>query len=72
MTTMTQPREGVENDVLNSAASPEGLAARAAQATHAALDALYAKLHDDGHWCAELEGDSILNSEYLLMKAILG
>ncbi|MBX3359074.1 MAG: squalene--hopene cyclase [Phycisphaeraceae bacterium] len=25
-----------------------------------------------GHWCAELEGDSILSSEYLLMKWILG
>lgn len=24
------------------------------------------------HWCAELEGDSILSSEYLLMKFILG
>lgn len=24
------------------------------------------------HWCAELEGDSILITEYLLMKAILG
>lgn len=24
------------------------------------------------HWCAELEGDSILSSEYLLMKLILG
>jgi squalene-hopene/tetraprenyl-beta-curcumene cyclase len=24
------------------------------------------------HWCAELEGDSILSSEYLLMKWILG
>ncbi|MCH2154036.1 MAG: squalene--hopene cyclase [Phycisphaerales bacterium] len=27
--------------------------------------------HSDGHWCAELEGDSILESEYLLMKFIL-
>lgn len=26
----------------------------------------------DGHWCGELEGDSILQSEYLLMKWILG
>ena len=28
--------------------------------------------HSDGHWCAELEGDSILESEYILMKFILG
>jgi squalene-hopene/tetraprenyl-beta-curcumene cyclase len=27
--------------------------------------------HSDGHWCAELEGDSVLESEYLLMKFIL-
>lgn len=27
---------------------------------------------DGPHWCAELEGDSILSSEYLLMKFILG
>jgi len=28
--------------------------------------------HGDGHWCGELEGDSILESEYILMKWILG
>jgi squalene-hopene/tetraprenyl-beta-curcumene cyclase len=28
--------------------------------------------HPDGHWCAELEGDSILESEYLLLLAWLG
>jgi squalene-hopene/tetraprenyl-beta-curcumene cyclase len=27
---------------------------------------------DDGHWCAELEGDSILESEYILLLAFLG
>ena len=38
----------------------------------AAIDALRGKQNRDGHWCAELEGDSILQSEYLLMKWILG
>jgi squalene-hopene/tetraprenyl-beta-curcumene cyclase len=33
---------------------------------------LLARQHDDGHWCAELEGDSILESEYLLLLAWLG
>lgn len=28
--------------------------------------------HADGHWCAELEGDTILESEYLLLMAWLG
>lgn len=26
----------------------------------------------DGHWCAELEGDTILESEYILLMAFLG
>lgn len=40
-----------------------------------AAEALFLKQrHDRGgsHWCAELEGDSILSSEYTLMKFILG
>ncbi|MBL8747455.1 MAG: squalene--hopene cyclase [Phycisphaerae bacterium] len=49
-----------------------GLAARAGGCLAAAVGALFGKQHADGHWCAELEGDSILNSEYLLMKVILG
>ena len=28
--------------------------------------------HADGYWVGELQGDSILESEYLLMKLILG
>jgi len=34
--------------------------------------ALLSMQHPDGHWCAELEGDSILQSEFILMKFILG
>ena len=37
-----------------------------------ALRALRHLQKPDGHWCAVLEGDSILESEYLLMKFILG
>lgn len=36
-----------------------------------AIDALLSLQNEDGHWCAELEGDSILQSEYILMKWIL-
>ncbi len=39
--------------------------------THA-VAALRQLQHKDGHFCGELEGDSILQSEYLLMKFILG
>ena len=28
--------------------------------------------HPDGHWCAELQGDTILESEYILLLAFLG
>lgn len=55
------------------------------EALRSAVEALLAKQHDKRpwgasdarsvggrHWCAELEGDSILASEYLLMKFILG
>jgi squalene-hopene/tetraprenyl-beta-curcumene cyclase len=37
-----------------------------------AVAALAGVQKDDGHFCGELEGDSILESEYLLMKFILG
>ncbi len=37
-----------------------------------AVAALLSKRNPDGHWCAELQGDSILNSEYILLKFILG
>ncbi len=35
-------------------------------------DWLLARQHADGHWCGELEGDSILESEYILLLAWLG
>ena len=33
---------------------------------------LLARQQHDGHWCAELEGDTILESEYILLLAWLG
>ncbi len=38
----------------------------------AATQFLLDRQFDDGHWCAELEGDSILESEYILLLAYLG
>ena len=37
-----------------------------------AQGALLSKHQPDGYWCAELQGDSILESEYILLKFILG
>jgi squalene-hopene/tetraprenyl-beta-curcumene cyclase len=42
---------------------------RAARATR---DYLLSIQKDDGHWCGELEGDSILESEYVMAMAFLG
>ena len=54
------------------APAPAHTASEAAQAARRAADALFSLQRHDGHWCAELEGDSILESEYMLMKFILG
>ncbi|MFI4875089.1 MAG: prenyltransferase/squalene oxidase repeat-containing protein [Blastopirellula sp. JB062] len=48
------------------------LSARVRGAAAATRDWLLARQHADGHWCAELEGDSILQSEYILLLAWLG
>src|SRR5262245_48704802 len=45
---------------------------RLADVRQRAIDALRSLQKPDGHWCGELQGDSILESEYLLMKFILG
>lgn len=45
---------------------------RLADAVARTRDWLLAQQHDDGYWCAELEGDTILESEYLLLLAYLG
>ncbi|MEX0742340.1 MAG: squalene--hopene cyclase, partial [Phycisphaeraceae bacterium] len=43
----------------------------AAAARDAGVEALIAEQNSDGYWCAELEGDSILQSEYILLKWII-
>src|SRR5437868_2151381 len=35
-------------------------------------DYLLAQQNPEGFWCAELEGDTILESEYILLLAFLG
>jgi squalene-hopene/tetraprenyl-beta-curcumene cyclase len=41
-------------------------------AVQAARHALLAQQRDDGHWCNELQGDTILESEYIILLAFLG
>lgn len=45
---------------------------RARASLDKAVDHLLGLQHEDGHWCAELEGDSILQSEYILAIWIIG
>ena len=47
-------------------------ASRVADAIAAATRRLRELQHPDGHWCGELEGDTILESEYLLLLYFLG
>jgi squalene-hopene/tetraprenyl-beta-curcumene cyclase len=51
---------------LLDAEDPAGAAAR--RTVHWLLE----RQHADGHWVAELEGDTILESEYILLLAFLG
>src|SRR4051812_18123174 len=56
--------------------SAPGFAADVGRAIHQAIARtsswLLEKQHSDGHWVAELEGDTILESEYILLRAFLG
>ena len=53
-------------------AEPLDLRGRLSAAQRRAVDHLLDLQHDDGHWCAELEGDSILESEYAMLLWLLG
>ena len=63
-------------DVQPSTTSPAGTAGPLRHALEPAIartrDWLLEHQHPDGHWVAELEGDSILESEYILLLAFLG
>src|SRR3982074_2984342 len=47
-------------------------ASRVTTAIDSATRRLRSLQHEDGHWCGELEGDTILESEYLLLLYYLG
>jgi squalene-hopene/tetraprenyl-beta-curcumene cyclase len=62
---MDRPAEPPGKDALDFA---EALAPN----IDAAVGWLVSEQKGDGHWCAELEGDTILESEYVLLMAYLG
>ena len=45
---------------------------RSGSALERSSDWLVARQYDEGYWVAELEGDTILESEYVLLLAFLG
>jgi squalene-hopene/tetraprenyl-beta-curcumene cyclase len=62
--------EDVERDPGGRRAPEPALAVNAAAA--AASRYLLSIQREDGHWCGELEGDTILESEYMLTLHFLG
>ncbi len=56
----------------NGAVGSNGLSGSVERAVGRTQQWLLEQQADDGHWCAELEGDSILESEYILLLAFLG
>jgi squalene-hopene/tetraprenyl-beta-curcumene cyclase len=57
---------------LGSMPDVESIQRRLGPAVTRTRDHLLSLQHDDGHWCAELQGDTILESEYILLLAFLG
>jgi squalene-hopene/tetraprenyl-beta-curcumene cyclase len=50
----------------------EGMTGRLASAIDAAKSHLFSTQHADGYWCGELEADTTLEAEYVLMHTLLG
>ncbi|HTM36049.1 MAG TPA: squalene--hopene cyclase [Terriglobales bacterium] len=50
----------------------DDLSSRAASAIDAARNWLLSQQHEEGYWCGELEADTTLESDYILMHTVLG
>jgi len=50
----------------------DDMRSRVAAAMDAARRYLFSAQHEDGYWCGELEADTTLESEYILMHVLLG
>src|SRR4030081_4124407 len=50
----------------------EDLASRVAAGIDAARKYLFSQQHNDGYWCGELEADTTLESDYILLHVLLG
>src|SRR5213596_2576613 len=61
-------RKGLRFDHSHKSAAEDPVAA----ALGRARDCLLSVQKADGHWCGELQGDTILESEYIMLMAFLG
>jgi squalene-hopene/tetraprenyl-beta-curcumene cyclase len=50
----------------------DDLASRVAAAVDGARKVLFAQQHEEGYWCGELEADTTLESDYILLHTLLG
>src|SRR6266699_810177 len=50
----------------------DDLASRVSTAIDGARNWLFSQQHEDGYWCGELEADSTLESDYILLHTLLG
>src|SRR6201997_377438 len=50
----------------------EELGSRVSAAIAAARDYLFSQQHEDGYWCGELEADTTLEADYILLHTLLG
>jgi squalene-hopene/tetraprenyl-beta-curcumene cyclase len=50
----------------------DDMLSRVAAATDAARRYLFSAQHEEGYWCGELEADTTLESDYILLHALLG
>src|SRR5438876_9765122 len=48
------------------------LSSRVAASIDAARKRLFSQQHEDGYWCGELEADTTLESDYILLHTLLG
>jgi squalene-hopene/tetraprenyl-beta-curcumene cyclase len=50
----------------------DDLSSRVAAATDAARRCLFSQQHEEGYWCGELEADTTLEADYLVLHTMLG
>src|SRR5450759_781245 len=50
----------------------EELGTRVGAAVAAARKYLFSQQHEEGYWCGELEADTTLESDYILLHTLLG